>query len=131
MVTGPDAELSVPVTARLSQKFYERFGDDLTNELVDWMNQVDAGYRTELRELSELNFGRFDARVQHGLDELRAEFRESLSQVHDEIGAVRESLMEMKGELRSTIEASRAEAMKWNIIMWVGAVGTMVALVKL
>jgi hypothetical protein len=37
----------------------------------------------------------------------------------------------MKGELRSDIAASRAEAMKWNIIMWVGAVGTMVALVKL
>lgn len=26
----------MPVTARLSRKFYERFGDDLTNELVEW-----------------------------------------------------------------------------------------------
>ena len=90
------------VTARLSQKFYERFGDDVTNELVDWMNQVDAGYRTEFRELFELKFERFNARLQHGLDELRSE-----------------------------IQASRAEATKWNILMWVGAVGTMVALVKL
>ena len=92
----------MPVTAKLSQKFYERFGDDLTNELVDWMNQVDAGYRTEFRELFELNFERFNARLQHGLDGLRNE-----------------------------IQASRAEAMKWNILMWIGAVGTMVALVKL
>ena len=29
----------MPVTAKLSRKFYERFGDDLTNELVEWFNQ--------------------------------------------------------------------------------------------
>ena len=40
----------MPVTAKLSRKFYEKFGDDLTNELVDWFNKVDATYRTELRE---------------------------------------------------------------------------------
>jgi hypothetical protein len=26
----------MPVTARLSLKFYERFGEDIANELVDW-----------------------------------------------------------------------------------------------
>ena len=34
----------VPVTAKLSRKFYERFGDDIANELVDWFNMVDATY---------------------------------------------------------------------------------------
>jgi len=53
----------MPVTAKLSRKFYEKFGDDITNELVDWFNRVDATYRTELRELNELNFGRFDAKL--------------------------------------------------------------------
>jgi len=37
----------MPVTAKLSRMFYERFGDDLTNELVEWFNQVDATYRSE------------------------------------------------------------------------------------
>src|SRR2546422_628961 len=32
--------------------------------LVDWFNRVDATYRTELRELNELNFGRFDAKLE-------------------------------------------------------------------
>lgn len=41
----------MPVTARLSFKFYERFGEDVANELVDWMNQVDATYRTELTSI--------------------------------------------------------------------------------
>jgi len=51
------------VTARLSRKFYERFGDDLTNELVEWFNQVDATYRSELREINELNWTRFEAKL--------------------------------------------------------------------
>ena len=29
----------MPVTAKLSRKFYERFGDDIANELVDWFNR--------------------------------------------------------------------------------------------
>ena len=29
----------MPVTARLSRKFYERFGDEITNELVDCFNK--------------------------------------------------------------------------------------------
>ncbi len=53
----------MPVTAKLSRRFYERFGDELTNELVDWFNAVDATYQTELRALNELNFARFEAKM--------------------------------------------------------------------
>lgn len=45
-------------------------GDDVANELVDWFNAVDATYRTDLRELNELNFNRFKA-------EMRAQLAES------------------------------------------------------
>ena len=65
----------MPVTAKLSRKFYERFGDDLTNELVDWFNMVDATYRTELRELNEVNYARFDAKLEQRIAELRAEMQ--------------------------------------------------------
>ena len=53
----------MPVTARLSKRFYDRLGDDIANELVDWFNSVDATYRLDLKELNELNFARFDAKV--------------------------------------------------------------------
>jgi hypothetical protein len=62
----------VPVTARLSQKFYEKFGQDVTNELVDWFNSVDATYRADLRELIELSFQRFDAKQAQRLAELES-----------------------------------------------------------
>jgi len=51
----------------LSKKFYEKFGEDVTNELVDWFNSVDATYRADLRELNELNFARFDAKLEQRL----------------------------------------------------------------
>src|SRR5437588_12502588 len=46
-------------------------GEDITNELVEWFNAVDATYRADLRDLNERNFGRFDAKLEQllvGLD---------------------------------------------------------------
>lgn len=60
----------MPVTAKLSRKFYEKFGDDIANELVEWFNAVDATYRSDLSELNELNFARFDAKLGERLAEL-------------------------------------------------------------
>src|SRR5439155_7831840 len=63
----------MPVTAKLSRKFYEKLGDDVANELVEWFNLVDATYRSDLRELNELNFERFRGELRACLAELRAE----------------------------------------------------------
>ena len=63
----------MPVTAKLSRKFYETLGDDVANELVEWFNLVDATYRFDLRELNELNFARFDAKLEQRVAELRAD----------------------------------------------------------
>ena len=86
----------MPVTAKLSLKFYEKLGDDVANELVDWFNSVDATYRSDLKELNELNFARFDAKLEQRVGELaakldakidrrvaelRAEMREGFSRV--------------------------------------------------
>ncbi len=63
----------MPVTARLSKRFYDVLGEDVANELVDWFNAVDLTYRTDLRELNELNFARFDAKLAQRLAELRVD----------------------------------------------------------
>ncbi len=62
----------MPVTIKLSRRFYEKLGEDLANELVDWFNKVDATYRGDLREVNELNFARFDAKLEQRLVELDA-----------------------------------------------------------
>jgi hypothetical protein len=65
-------EHCVPVTTRLFKRFYDVLGEDVANELVDWFNAVDLTYRTDLRELNELNFARMDATLEQRLAELRA-----------------------------------------------------------
>ena len=63
----------MPVTAKLSKRFYDVLGEDVANELVDWFNAVDSTYRADLRELNELNFARFDAKLEQRLAELRVD----------------------------------------------------------
>lgn len=71
----------VPVTAKLSRRFYEKFGDEIANELVDWFNMVDATYRLELREQNEMNYARFEARLEQRITELRADIQVGLERL--------------------------------------------------
>ncbi len=100
----------MPVTARLSKRFYDAWGEELAQDLVDWFNQVDATYRTDLKELNELNFARFDAKLGERIAELRA-------------------------EMMTALAVQRADLIKWMFIFWAGTVaplaGLMVALVVL
>ena len=53
----------VPVTAKLSRKFYEKFGDEIANELVEWFNAVDATYKADLRALNSVPLSRMISQV--------------------------------------------------------------------
>ena len=70
----------MPVTAKLSRKFYDRLGEEIANELVEWFNAVDATYRADLRELNELNFARFDAKLEQRLAEFNARLEQRLAE---------------------------------------------------
>ncbi len=76
----------MPVTARLSKRFYDVFGEEIANELVNWFNQVDDTYRTDLRELNELNFSRFDAKLEQRLVELDAKWGGRWTQLDAKLG---------------------------------------------
>ncbi len=89
----------MPVTAKLSKAFYERLGEDIANELVDWFNQVDATYRADLRDLNERNFQRFDANVgkRFAEFELRIERRLAEFELKIETGMARlETMLERR-----------------------------------
>ncbi len=98
----------MPVTAKLSRRFYETFGDEIANELVEWFNRVDDAYRSEFRELFEVHFSRFDAKLEQRVAELRAE-----------TGA---RIAEAKGDLRAEISGVRSGLMKWMFVYWAGNV---------
>ena len=125
----------MPVTARLSRKFYEQFGDDLTNELVDWLNQVDATYRAEFRELFEVHFGRFDAKLEQRVAQLDAKLEQRAGQLDAKIEqrfAEFDAKLEQRGaQLETKMEQMKSELLRWNFLFWIGTLGTVVALVKL
>lgn len=110
----------MPVTARLSKLLYERLGEQVVNELVDWFNQVDATYRADLRDMNELNFARFDARLEQRIAELRSEMN---------VGFAR---MDARFEqLKTNIEQTLREQTRWFVAAWgalVVAWATLVAL---
>jgi hypothetical protein len=78
----------VPVTAKLSRQFYEHLGDELTNELVDWFNTVDATYRSELREYNDLNFSRFDSGMRKEFAALRVDLAERFAAIDLRFAAI-------------------------------------------
>ena len=116
----------MPVTAKLSRKFYERLGDDIAAELVDWFNAVDATYQTQLKETNELNWERFKATLQAEAAAIRGELRAGLAGTE---GSLRTEMAQMRGELRSEIAAMRADLLKWMFVYWTGTVVTLGGLI--
>jgi hypothetical protein len=104
----------MPVTARLSRRFYDVLGEDVANELVDWFNAVDLTYRGDLRELNELNFARFDAKLEQRLAEMRAELRQEMA--------------ELRAELRAELHGLRADMIRWMFGFWATTLLTLAGL---
>ena len=96
----------MPITARLSRRFYETFGDEIVNELVEWLNQVDLAFRSELRDAHELGLQRLEAKVDQRFAELRAELKDDLAALRVER---KEGLAALRAELKDDLAALRAE----------------------
>lgn len=77
----------MPVTAKLSRRFYEAVGDDVANEFVEWFNSVDTTYRNDLRELNEVNFARFRAETEAGFARADAKIELRAAEVRQEMAA--------------------------------------------
>jgi uncharacterized protein YicC (UPF0701 family) len=99
----------MPVTARLSKQFYDRLGEAVTNELVDWFNQVDAAYKFDLREMNELNFARFDAKLEQRMAEVRAEIAKVDAKIDQRVAELRADIAKVEARLNARIDVTTAE----------------------
>jgi hypothetical protein len=149
--------VAMPVTARLSKSFYDRFGDDVANELVEWFNAVDLTYRTDLRELNELNFARFDAsmdarfaqadakierrfaeqdrKIDQRFAEYDAKWEQRFSQVDIRFAQIDRRFDALAAMLQlhiATFDTRMAQfearMMRWMLTFWVGTLGGLAAL---
>lgn len=84
---------------------------------MDWFNAVDGTYRADLRELNEINFARFDAKLEQRLAELDAKWERRVA------------------ELRVEIQKVRADVVKWMFMFWaptaLATVGTALGVISL
>ena len=151
----------MPVTAKFSKEFYDRLGHEVTDELVNWLNQMDASYRGELRDLNDLNFQRFDAKLEQRVVQLDTKWDQRFAQLDAkwdrrliELEAKWEQRfveLEAKWEQRFVkLEARWDQRLtqmdaKWDramaqldarltwrmFLMWTGTLATLIALLKL
>ncbi|MCH7876055.1 MAG: hypothetical protein IH965_12240 [Gemmatimonadetes bacterium] len=127
----------VPVTAKLSRKFYEAFGDESANELVEWFNAVDATYRADIRELNELNFQRFDAKLEQRIAELHAKLERRIAQLDSKLeqrlSELRVSLVQGLADLRADFQRDLGQTQtaltRWMFVQWMGTLVPLAGLI--
>jgi len=106
----------------LSKRFYDTLGEEIANELVNWFNQVDDTYRTDLRELNEINFSRFDAKLEQRLAESDAKWERRLAELDAKWGGrwtqldakLEQGLAELRVELVKQL-ADVKSGLKWML----------------
>ena len=106
---------------------------------MEWFNQVDATYRAELRELNELNFARFDARLEQRMAELRAEFAELRAEVRTELasglagleGRMLARMGVLEGGLIGRIGMVEGRLTRLTVLLWATLLATLIGFVRL
>lgn len=118
----------MPVSARLLQSLHESLGNDATNDLLAWWEEAATVNRAAVREVADLYYARFEARLEKGLAEVRSEMAMTRSEMD-------KGFSEVRSELDSRMANQRADLVKWMFMFWVGTIvplaGLVIALTRL
>ena len=79
---------------------------------------MDATYRADLRDLNELNFARFDAKMEQRLAELNAR-----------IDRLEGRFEQLRSDVRAPLADQRSELLKWMFLFWAGTVVPLAGLI--
>jgi len=127
----------VPLTVKFSEQFYRKLGHEAVDELVNWFNQVDRTYRGDLRELNELNFARFDAKLEQRVAQLDAKLEQRVTQLETKLeqglaevradvaglaAKLEQRLAEARVDLRGELHAQGRTLLLWIVGLWITAV---------
>jgi hypothetical protein len=106
--------------------------------LVEWFNSVDATYRADLRELNELNFARFDAKLEQRVTQLDAKLEQRLAELGADLRTEMEGRFTLVDARFETLEArlvqrieSRIGSVKHDMLRWMLASWSSMMLVLL
>ena len=88
---------------------------------MEWFNAVDLTYRADLRDFNELNFARFDAKLEHRLTEFETRVDRRLLELDQKI---EHRTLSLRADMVQSIAGLRAEMIKWMFVFWIGTVAT-------
>ena len=94
--------------------------------MVNWFNQADATYRGDLRELNELNFARFEAKLEQRLTQLDDKLEQRATQLDAKL---EQRLTQVEERLGRRMADLRADLIKWMFLFWVGNFATTAGLI--
>ena len=97
----------MPVVIKPSQRFYEWFGQENMDELMNMMSAMDEAYRHEFRDLFAANFGT----VRAEMSALRAEVESRLQRVEGRMDAFEQKVT---GDLKGM----KSELIGWMVGLW-------------
>ena len=125
----------MPVTAKLSRRFYDTFGDEIANEFVEWFNSVDAQYRADLRDMLDQRFATQDARIEQRFAAQDVRIERRLAAVDARLAgfeARMESQLErlesrLLGRMEGMIASVRTSQQKWTIGLWTATMLAVIA----
>src|ERR1019366_8913254 len=95
----------VTIAATLARKLQETLGEEAADAMDDWMHRVAPG-RSELRELNEWNFERFEAKLDARAGELHGRIDTAVAELN---GRVETCRVELSGKMDTRIEGVRRE----------------------
>ncbi len=107
-----------PMVAKLSREFYDRFGDKLTDELVNCLNSIEASYRAEIKDLFAAHFGRFEEKFERRTAETAAHFARFEEKFEHRLAATKAELRQEVAGLRVEIHSVKADLIKWTFVFW-------------
>ncbi len=96
---------------------------EIAQELVDWFNAVDATYKADLRELNELNFQRFDAKLEQRLAEQNLWIERRFT---DQTIWIERRFAQQDAK----IDRLRTELIKWMFLFWAGTALTVIGVMS-
>lgn len=115
----------MPRTIRLSKQFYDRFGDEVVDEMINLFNSVDDSSRSSLTELNENNFARFDAKLEQRFTEQNAMLEHRFAKQNAniaELGAKIEKRFAEQdvriSQLEVTVERALKDQTRWMFFAW-------------
>ena len=97
-------------------------GDEATAELVNWLNDVDAEFRAQLRDSNDRNWDRFRA----DLNTLKAELRADMATLRAEIrvelqnglAGLRAEMLRGDAAIRGELQSELRFQLRWMFGFW-------------